>query len=409
MPVVVTWQGTSPKQLLETCKTHGIVSTNKSVTKNDGINIQSDCLYRRIGFSFMKSKQLWMLLRHQTGFKRKIMLEKYIGSTSLQAKLRQLRQFQNICNQLWISIANLQVSWLHILLCLRTLMLKCFFPDNARTCNDPWILFRDVKGEIFFYSLEAQGIYNEAQFSVLSAIKQDTESGSLLKENQLAKMAKIEAENKEMMLLKRMKREKVERARRHYVFTRCSKIFNAFRLLAMENGKCLKNAHQRILSQREETMSKCLLAWKTLSSMFRASRKKTLALCNNVSAKACSRVFVEWREFTIIAHRNTYTALFMERWKYICVSRFRREENKRRATALRAKMLKRAWLKCWHDEYLIEKSARLVVQNEAAVKIQVLYRDYRTRSKTAQLLAQKKKALLAKFVQQGNGDVHDHR
>ncbi len=286
---------------------------------------------------------------------------------------------------------------------------KVFFPDNARTCNDPWILFRDVKGEIFFYSLEAQGIYNEAQFSVLSAIKQDTESGSLLKENQLAKMAKIEAENKEMMLLKRIKREKVERARRHYLFTRCSKIFNAFRLLAIENGKCLKNAHQRILSQREETMSKFLLAWKTLSSMFRASRKKTLALCNNVSAKACSRVFVEWREFTIIAHRNTYTALFMERWKYICVSRFRREENKRRATALRAKMLKRAWLKCWHDEYLIEKSARLVVQNEAAVKIQVLYRDYRTRSKTAQLLAQKKKALLAKFVQQGNGDVHEHR
>ncbi len=262
-----------------------------------------------------------------------------------------------------------------------------------------------MKGDNFFYSLEAQGIYNEAQFSVLSAIKQDTETGSLLRENQLAKMAKIEAENKEMMLLKRKKREKVERAHRHYLFTRCNKIFNAFRLLAMENGKCLKNADQRILSLREETMSKFLLAWRNLSITFRTSRKKTLALCNNVSIKACRRVFVEWREFTIITHRNKYTMLFLERWKYVCVSRFRREENKRRANALRAKMLKRSWLKCWHDAYLIDKAARLVVQNEAAAKIQVLYRDYRTRSKTAQLLTQKKKALLAKFVHQGDVEV----
>jgi hypothetical protein len=68
-------------------------------------------------------------------------------------------------------------------------------------------------------------------------------------------------------------------------------------------------------------------------------------------------------------------------------------------------MLKRAWLKCWHDEFLIAKAARLVVQNAAATKIQVLYRDYRTRSKTAQLLAQKKKALLAKFVYQGRNNI----
>jgi hypothetical protein len=67
-------------------------------------------------------------------------------------------------------------------------------------------------------------------------------------------------------------------------------------------------------------------------------------------------------------------------------------------------MLKKTWLKCWHDAYLIDKAARLVVQNEAAIKIQVLYRDYRTRSKTAQLLTQKKKALLAKFVHQGDVD-----
>lgn len=216
-------------------------------------------------------------------------------------------------------------------------------------------------------------------------------------------MAKIEEENREMLLLKRKKREKVERATRHYLFTRCSKIFKAFHLLAVENGKCLKNADRRIMSLREETMSKFLVCWRTLSSAFRASRKKTLALCINVSTKACRRVFVEWREFTIITHRNKYTALFLERWKYVCVSRFKREENKRRANALRAKLLKRTWFKCWHDEYLIEKAARLVVQNEAAVKIQVLYRDYRTRSKTAQLLAQKKKALLAKFVYQGDG------
>lgn len=274
-------------------------------------------------------------------------------------------------------------------------------PDRAAKCEDPWILFLDTKGNNFFYSLEAQGIYNEAQFSVLSAIRQDTESGSSLRESQLAKMAQIEAANAEMIRLKRKKREKTERATRHYLFIRCSKIFNAFRLLAMENGKCLQNAARRILSLREEMMSNVMLAWRTLSSTFRASRKKTFALYTNVSIKTCRRVFVEWREFTIVIHRNMYTSLFLERWKYICVSRFRREENKRRANALRAKMLKRAWLKCWHDEFLIEKAARLVVQNAAAVKIQVLYRDYRTRSKTAQLLAQKKKALLAKFVYQG--------
>ena len=50
-----------------------------------------------------------------------------------------------------------------------------------------------------------------------------------------------------------------------------------------------------------------------------------------------------------------------------------------------------------------------MVQNEAAVKIQVLYRDYRTRSKTAQLLAQKKKALLAKFVYQGTTVVGERQ
>ena len=50
-----------------------------------------------------------------------------------------------------------------------------------------------------------------------------------------------------------------------------------------------------------------------------------------------------------------------------------------------------------------------MVQNEAAVKIQVLYRDYRTRSKTAQLLAQKKKALLAKFVYQGIAVVDERQ
>jgi hypothetical protein len=33
MPVAVTWQGVSPNQLLETCKTLGIVSKNKSVSK----------------------------------------------------------------------------------------------------------------------------------------------------------------------------------------------------------------------------------------------------------------------------------------------------------------------------------------------------------------------------------------
>ena len=266
-----------------------------------------------------------------------------------------------------------------------------------------------MKGNNFFYSLEAQGIYNEAQFTVLSEIKQDTACGSLLRENQLAKMAKIESENREMLVSKRKKREKVERAHRHYLFTRCSKIFNAFHLLAKENGKCLQHADRQILTLREETMSKFLIAWRKLSSTFRASRKKTSALCNNVSIKSCRRVFVEWREITIITHRNTYTTLFLERWKYICVSRFRREENKRRANALRAKLLKRAWLKCWHCEYLIGKAARLVVQNEAAVKIQVLYRDYRTRSKTAQLLAQKKKALLAKFVYQGIAVVNERQ
>ena len=31
MPVVVTWQGTSPNQLLETCKAHGIDISKKSV------------------------------------------------------------------------------------------------------------------------------------------------------------------------------------------------------------------------------------------------------------------------------------------------------------------------------------------------------------------------------------------
>ncbi len=281
--------------------------------------------------------------------------------------------------------------------------------DQATKCEDPWILFLDAKGNNYFYSLEAKGIYNEAQFTVLSAIKQDTESGSSLKESRLAKMAQIEAENTEIIRLKRKKREKAERANRHYLFNRCSKIFNAFRLLAMENGKCLQNAARRILSLREETMSNFLLAWRTLSSTFRASRKKTFALYTNVSTKVCRRVFVEWREFTIIIHRNTYTSVFLERWKYICISRFRREENKRRANALRAKMLKQAWLKCWHDEFLIEKAARLVVQNAAAVKIQVLYRDYRTRSKTAQLLMQKKKALLAKFVYQGGDDSNDQR
>jgi hypothetical protein len=51
-----------------------------------------------------------MLLRHQTGSKLKIMLEKYTGSISLRAKLQQLRHFQNNCNLLWISIVNLQVS-----------------------------------------------------------------------------------------------------------------------------------------------------------------------------------------------------------------------------------------------------------------------------------------------------------
>ena len=280
--------------------------------------------------------------------------------------------------------------------------------DKAAMCEDPWILFRDVKGENYFYSLEAQGIYNEAQFSVLSAMKQDAEIGSSLRENQLQKMALIEAENAEMLKLKRKKREKVERATRHYLFNRCSKIFNAFRLLAMENGKCLHNAHKRILSLREETISSFLLAWRALSATCRASRKKTSALHTNVSTKACRRAFVEWREFTITIHRNKYTALFLERWKYICVSRFRREENKRRANALRAKMLKKTWLKCWYDEFLIEKAARLVVQNAAAVKIQVLYRDYRTRSKTAQLLAQKKKALLAKFVYQGDSNFDEH-
>ena len=287
-------------------------------------------------------------------------------------------------------------------------MKLCILIESLRTdqaaalCEDPWVLFQDVKGGVFFYSLEAQGIYNEAQFTVLSAIKQDTTSGSLFKENQLAKMARIEAENRDMLMLKRKKREKKERAVRHYLFTRCSKIFNAFRQLAIENGKCLQNANGRILSLRQETMSKFLLAWRILTSSFRASRKKTSALYSNVSTKACSRVFVEWRELTIIVHRNAYTASFLERWKYTCVSRFRREENKRRANALRAKLLKRAWLNCWHNEFLIEKAARLVVQSEAAVKIQVLYRDYRTRSKAAQHLAQKKKALYAKFVYQGD-------
>jgi hypothetical protein len=33
MPISVTWQGASPNQLLETCKTLGIVSKNKSVSK----------------------------------------------------------------------------------------------------------------------------------------------------------------------------------------------------------------------------------------------------------------------------------------------------------------------------------------------------------------------------------------
>ena len=34
MPVAVTWQGISPNQLLETCKTHGINSKLKIVRKN---------------------------------------------------------------------------------------------------------------------------------------------------------------------------------------------------------------------------------------------------------------------------------------------------------------------------------------------------------------------------------------
>jgi hypothetical protein len=276
-----------------------------------------------------------------------------------------------------------------------------FCTDNAAECEDPWVLFRDVKGDIFFFSLEAEKIFNEAQFTILSAIKQDTTSGSFLRENQLAKMAKIEADNRDMMMLKRKKKEKKERAIRHHLFTHCTKIFNAFRQLAVENGRCLQRAAQRLLTLREEIMLKNLLAWRTLTLTFRASRKKTSALYKKISIKECRSVFVEWREYTIIVHRNVYIRVFVERWKYICVSRFRRDENKRRANALRAKQLKKCWLKCWHDEYLVEKAARLVVQNAAAVKIQVLYRDYKTRSKTAQLLAQKKKALFAKFIYQG--------
>ena len=358
----------------------------------------------------MKSKPFWMLLLLRIGFKPKIMLVKRTGSISRQARLLLLRHFQSNFNRLWISTVNLEVSLgrrfcsiFEVFNC--ALWFNLLLTDQTALCEDPWVLFQDVKGGIFFYSLETQSIYNEAQFTILSAIKQDTASGSMFKENQLAKMAKIEEENREMLMLKRKKREKKERAVRHYLFTRCSKIFNAFRQLAIENGKCLKNANSQILSLRQETMARFLLAWRTLSSSFRASRKKTSALYADVSTKACRRVFVEWRELTIVIHRNSYTASFLERWKYVCISRFRREENKRRANALRAKLLKRAWLKCWHDEYLIEKAARLVVQNEAAVKIQVLYRDYRTRSKAAQLLAQKKKALYAKFVYQGDGSA----
>ena len=35
MPVAVTWNGTSPNQLLETCKALGVVSRNQSVCKTD--------------------------------------------------------------------------------------------------------------------------------------------------------------------------------------------------------------------------------------------------------------------------------------------------------------------------------------------------------------------------------------
>lgn len=31
MPVALTWNGISPNQLLETCKAHGVISSNKSV------------------------------------------------------------------------------------------------------------------------------------------------------------------------------------------------------------------------------------------------------------------------------------------------------------------------------------------------------------------------------------------
>ncbi len=31
MPVAVTWSGISPTQLLETCKAHGVIASNKSV------------------------------------------------------------------------------------------------------------------------------------------------------------------------------------------------------------------------------------------------------------------------------------------------------------------------------------------------------------------------------------------
>ena len=131
MPVAVTWQGTSPNQLLETCKTYGIISKNKSVSKicHERINFVISCC--RNGWLFMNWKQHWMLLHLQTGFRQQITWEKHIGSTSHRAKLPQRRRFPNKFNHLSIIIVNLEVSFGP-----RSLIARCLFCENFVTWAD---------------------------------------------------------------------------------------------------------------------------------------------------------------------------------------------------------------------------------------------------------------------------------